>query len=439
MFTNDKNGAIIIPKYCLEVRTMQKYYLCIDLKTFYASVECVERGLDPFNTNLVVADTSRGKGTICLAISPRMKMLGVKNRCRLYEIPPNIKYIAAMPRMKKYIEYSANIYAIYLKYFAKEDIHIYSVDEGFMDATNYLKMYQMNPIELAKTIIKDIYITYGITATAGIGTNMYLAKIALDITAKHSVTNIGYLDEEKYKKELWHHRPLSDFWQIGKGIERRLNRMRIFDMYDIAHTEPKKLYKEFGINAEYLIDHSWGKESCTIADIKAYQPKSNSISNSQVLSEDYTFKNARLVVKEMAEQGSLRLIENKLSTDSVGLYIGYSKDVIKATGGTKKLDSYTNVYSELSKALLEIYDKTTDRDVEIRRIGVTFGNVIETENVQLSLFTDQDKVDKERKLELTMSNIKNRMGKNTIIRGMDLQEGATTILRNGLVGGHNAS
>lgn len=439
MFTNDKNGAIIIPKYCLEVRTMQKYYLCIDLKTFYASVECVERGLDPFNTNLVVADTSRGKGTICLAISPRMKMLGVKNRCRLYEIPPNIKYIAAMPRMKKYIEYSANIYAIYLKYFAKEDIHIYSVDEGFMDATNYLKMYQMNPIELAKTIIKDIYITYGITATAGIGTNMYLAKIALDITAKHSVTNIGYLDEEKYKKELWHHRPLSDFWQIGKGIERRLNRMRIFDMYDIAHTEPKKLYKEFGINAEYLIDHSWGKESCTIADIKAYKPKSNSISNSQVLSEDYSFKNARLVVKEMAEQGSLRLIENKLSTDSVGLYIGYSKDVIKATGGTKKLDSYTNVYSELSKALLEIYDKTTDRDVEIRRIGVTFGNVIETENVQLSLFTDQDKVDKERKLELTMSNIKNRMGKNTIIRGMDLQEGATTILRNGLVGGHNAS
>lgn len=439
MFTNDKNGAIIIPKYCLEVRTMQKYYLCIDLKTFYASVECVERGLDPFNTNLVVADTSRGKGTICLAISPRMKMLGVKNRCRLYEIPPNIKYIVAMPRMKKYIEYSANIYAIYLKYFAKEDIHIYSVDEGFMDATNYLKMYQMNHIELAKTIIKDIYITYGITATAGIGTNMYLAKIALDITAKHSVTNIGYLDEEIYKKELWHHKPLSDFWQIGRGIERRLNKMRIFDMYDVAHTEPKKLYKEFGVNAEFLIDHSWGKESCTIADIKAYKPKTNSISNSQVLFEDYSFEKARLVVKEMVEQGSLRLIENNLVTDTVCLYVGYSKDIIKATGGTKKLDNCTNVYSELLKAFLEIYDKTTDRSVKVRRIGVNFANVIETENVQLSLFTDQDKVDKERMLELTMSNIKNRMGKNTIIRGMDLQEGATTILRNGLVGGHNAS
>ena len=261
---------------------MQRYYLCIDLKTFYASVECVERGLDPFNTNLVVADESRGKGTICLAVSPKMKMLGVKNRCRLFEISPTIKYMIAMPRMKKYIEYSANIYAIYLKYFAKEDIHVYSIDEAFMDATNYLKLYQMNPVELAKTIIKDIYKNYGITATAGIGTNMYLAKIALDITAKHSATNIGYLDEEKYKKELWHHKPLSDFWQIGKGIERRLNKMRVFTMYDVAHIDQKKLYKEFGVNAEYLIDHSWGKESCTIADIKKYKPKTNSITNSQV-------------------------------------------------------------------------------------------------------------------------------------------------------------
>ena len=229
---------------------MQKYYLCIDLKTFYASVECVERGLDPFNTNLVVADPERGKGTICLAISPKMKMLGVKNRCRIFEIPPTIKYIVATPRMKKYIEYSANIYAIYLKYFSKEDIHVYSIDEAFMDVTQYLKLYKLNPIDLAKKIIKDIFKTYGITATAGIGTNMYLAKIALDITAKHNPNNIGYLDEEKYKKELWHHKPLSDFWQIGRGIERRLNKMRIFDMYDIAHTTQKRLYKEFGVNAE---------------------------------------------------------------------------------------------------------------------------------------------------------------------------------------------
>ena len=417
---------------------MQRYYLCIDLKTFYASVECIERGLDPFNTNLVVADESRGKGTICLAVSPKMKMLGVKNRCRIFEIPPTIKYIVAMPRMKKYIEYSANIYAIYLKYFAKEDIHVYSIDEAFMDVTKYLKLYKVNPVELAKIIIKDIFKTYRITATAGIGTNMYLAKIALDITAKHSATNIGYLDEEKYKKELWYHKPLSDFWQIGKGIEKRLNKMRIFTMYDVAHADPKRLYKEFGVNAEYLIDHSWGKESCTIADIKKYKPKTNSITNSQVLFEDYSFEKARLVLKEMVELGSLRLIENNLVTDTVGLYIGYSKDIIKATGESKKLENYTNVYSELLKVFLEIYDKSTNRGVAIRRIGVNFANVIETENVQLSLFTDQEKIDKERKLELAISSIKNKMGKNAILRGMNLEEGATTLARNKLIGGHNS-
>lgn len=417
---------------------MQKYYLCIDLKTFYASVECVERGLDPFNTNLVVADSNRGKGTICLAISPKMKMLGVKNRCRIFEIPPTIKYIVATPRMKKYIEYSANIYAIYLKYFSKEDIHVYSIDEAFMDVTKYLKLYKLNPIELAKKIIKDIFKTYGITATAGIGTNMYLAKIALDITAKHNPNNIGYLNEEKYKKELWYHKPLSDFWQIGKGIERRLNKMGIFDMYDIAHTTQKRLYKEFVVNAEYLIDHSWGKESCTIADIKAYKPKTNSITNSQVLFEDYSFIKARLVLKEMVELGSLRLIESNLVTDTVGLYIGYSKNTIKATGGTRKLTNYTNIYSELLKAFLEIYDKTTDTDIPIRRIGVNFANVIETESVQLSLFIDQERLDEERKLELAMCSIKNKLGKNAIIRGMDLEGGATTIMRNKLIGGHNS-
>lgn len=438
MFTNNKNGAIIILKVIdWRVKNMQRTYLCIDLKTFYASVECVERHLDPFNTNLVVADPSRGKGAICLAISPKMKMLGIKNRCRIYEIPPTVKYIVALPRMKKYIEYSSNIYAIYLKYFAKEDIHVYSIDEAFMDATNYLKMYNMTAVELAQTIIKDIFNTYGITATAGIGTNMYLTKIALDITAKHSSTNIGYLDEEKYKNELWHHKPLTDFWQIGNGIERRLNKMRIFDMYDIAHAEPKKLYKEFGVNAEYLIDHSWGKESCTIADIKAYKPKTNSISNSQILFEDYSFEKARLVLKEMVELGSLRLIESNLVTDTVQLYIGYSKDVIKATGGTQKITTCTNVYSELLKAFLNLYDRTTNRNTGIRRIGISFANVIETENIQLNLFTDQEKIDKERKLELAMCSIKNKMGKNKILRGMNLEEGATTMIRNELIGGHN--
>lgn len=417
---------------------MSTTYLCIDLKTFYASVECVERHLDPFSTNLVVADPSRGKGAICLAISPKMKMLGVKNRCRIYEIPPTIKYIIAIPRMKKYLEYSANIYEVYLKYFSKEDIHVYSIDEAFIDVTNYLKMYNMTATKLAKLIIKDIYNTYGITATAGIGTNMYLCKIALDITAKHSADNIGYLDEEKYKKELWHHKPLSDFWQIGKGIEKRLNKMIIYDMYDIAHTNAKKLYKEFGINAEYLIDHSWGKESCTIADIKAYKPKTNSISNSQVLFKDYNFEQAKIVLKEMVELGSLRLIENNLVTNAIQLYIGYSKDLIKATGGTQKISDYTNVYSELVEAFINLYEKTTDKYIGIRRIGVSFINVVEAEGMQLNLFINQEKIDKEKRLEETISSIKNKMGKNTILRGINLQEGATTLIRNQLIGGHNS-
>ena len=416
---------------------MQKCYFCIDLKTFYASVECVERKLDPFPTNLVVADPSRGKGAICLAVSPKMKLLGVKNRCRIFEIPSNINYIIAIPRMKKYIEYAANIYAIYLKYFAKEDIHVYSIDEAFIDATHYLKMYNKTPVCLAQTIIKDIIKTYGITATAGIGTNLYLSKIALDITAKHSATNIGYLDEEKYKKELWNHRPLTDFWQIGNGIEKRLRKMGIYNMYDIAHADKRRLYKEFGVNAEYLIDHSWGKESCTIADIKNYKPKRNSISNSQILFEDYSFEKARLVLKEMIELGSLRLVESNLKTDNIGLYIGYSKDIINPSGGTKKLTGFTNVYSELAEAFLRLYDKTTNRNIGIRRIGINFSNVIQTESVQLNLFTNQENIDKERKLELAICSIKNKMGKNKILRGMNLENGATTIIRNKLIGGHN--
>lgn len=417
---------------------MEKSFLCIDLKTFYASVECVERHLDPFNTNLVVADPSRGRGAICLAVTPKMKMLGVKNRCRIYEIPPNIKYIVALPRMKKYIEYSANIYAIYLKYFSKDDIHVYSIDEAFIDVTKYLKLYKVTAVELAKIVINDIFNKYGITATAGVGTNLYLAKVALDITAKHSVTNIGFLNEEKYKKELWYHRPLKDFWQIGNGIEKRLNKLRIFDMYDIAHTEPKRLYKEFGVNAEYIIDHAFGRESCTIEDIKRYNPKSNSLSNSQVLFEDYSFEKARIVLKEMVELGSLRLIEQNLSTNKIKLYIGYSKDIINPTGGTERITNYTNVYSELLKPFLKIYDESTNRNVGIRRIGVSFDNVLETNNVQLTLFKDQTKIDKEKKLELTINNIKNKMGKNKVLRGIDLQEGATAIVRNQLIGGHNS-
>ena len=412
-------------------------YLCIDLKTFYASVECVERNLDPFNTNLVVADTSRGKGAICLAISPKMKMMGIKNRCRIYEIPKNIKYIVALPRMKKYIEYSANIYAIYLKYIAKEDIHVYSIDEAFLDVTHYLKTYKQNAIQLAKVIMKDIYDNYGITATVGIGTNLYLAKIALDIMSKHCPSNIGWLNEERYKKDLWHHKPLSDFWQIGKGIETRLNRKMIFDMYDIAHANPKILFKEFGKNAQFLIDHANGIESCTISDIKKYKPKTNSISNSQILFEDYNYEKTKLVLKEMVELLAQQLIEKNLVTDSIKLYIGYSKDIIKPTGGSKRLYAYTNLYSKLVGEYLKLFEQTTDKSTPIRRLGISFERLQEDRNEQINIFENIEKNTKEKKLEKSIIELKYRMGKNIIIRGMNLEEGATTIIRNKLIGGHN--
>lgn len=415
-----------------------KVYMCIDLKTFFASVECVERNLDPFSTNLVVADETRGMGTICLAVSPKMKMLGVKNRCRRFEIPRNIKYIIAKPRMSKYIEYSANVYSIYLKYVSKEDIHVYSIDEVFLDVTSYLKLYNMNALTLAKTILKDIYDTYGLTATCGIGTNLYLAKIALDIMSKHSTSNIAWLNEEKYIKELSHHMPLSDFWQIGKGIETRLKKLHIYDMYDIAHADEKKLYKEFGINAELLIDHSKGKESCTIEDIKKYSSKSKSISCSQILFEDYNFQNAKLVLKEMVEQKSLELVEKDLVTGSISLYIGYSKNVIKATGGMRKLVNSTNVYSTLLDEFIRLYDKTTNRECKIRRIGIAMGNLYKKEYEQLDLFIDNTHIKKEQEVEKAIVNIKNNFGKNAILKGINLQDKSTAILRNTLVGGHNA-
>ena len=416
---------------------MQRTYLCIDLKTFFASVECVERHLDPFSTNLVVADVERGSNSICLAITPKMKMLGIKNRCRIRDIPPNIKYIAAKPRMSLYMKYCGDIYGIYLKYFSKDDIHVYSIDEVFIDVTGYLYTYNKNPIELAKMVIDDVFNTYGITATAGIGTNMYLAKIALDITAKHSITNMGYLDEEKYKKELWHHKPLTDFWQVGPGTERKLNKIRLFDMYDVAHADQKKLFKTFGINAEYLIDHAWGREPCTIADIKKYKPKSNSISNSQILFKDYTYYEARTVLKEMVELISLRLVkENKIS-NVIQLYVGYSKDLVGASGGARHLENYTSNYSELLKVFLNLYDETTNRNVGIRRLGVSLGNVIDGNNEQLSLFSNQEKKDKEKELELTINNLKDTMGKNIILRGTNFLEEATARERNKMIGGHN--
>ena len=416
---------------------MDRVYFVIDLKTFYASVECIERGLNPFETNLVVADPSRGKGAICLAISPKMKMLGIKNRCRIYEIPEKINYIIALPRMSKYIEYAANIYSIYLKYISKDDIHVYSIDEAFLDVTCYLKTYHLKSIELAKKIMKDIYDTYGITATCGIGTNMYLAKIALDIMSKHSSNNIGWLNEERFQKELWHHKPLTDFWQIGKGIERRLNRLGLYDMSDIANADSKRLYKEFGINAEFLIDHANGRESCTIEDIKKYKPKSNSISNSQVLFEDYPYEKAKLVLKEMVELLTLQLIEKNQVTDLIHLYIGYSKDQIEATGGSRRLIYQTNQFTKLVEEFVKLYEQTTNQSIPIRRIGISFGRLQEETTKQMSLFEDEKTKETETKLQESILEIKNKFGKNSLLKGMNLEEGATTKIRNNLIGGHN--
>ena len=305
---------------------MDKVYICIDLKTFFASVECVERGLDPFKTKLVVADEERGNGTICLAVSPKMKELGVRNRCRLFEIPSNLDFIIAKPRMKKYIEYSANIYGIYLKYIDKNDIHVYSIDECFIDVTKYLKLYKKDVYQISKMLIDDVYNTYGITATVGIGPNLFLAKVALDISAKHKKTNIAYLDEDVFKETLWDHTPLTDFWQIGRGIQDRLQKHNIYTLKQVSECDPVILYKEFGINAEILIDHSKGIEPTTIAEIKKYKSKNNSISYGQVLFEDYTYDEAFLVMKEMVELACLDLIDKHLVTNHISLGVIVEKE-----------------------------------------------------------------------------------------------------------------
>ena len=415
-----------------------KAYLCIDLKTFFASVECVERKLDPFAVNLVVANPSRGKGALCLAVSPKMKEQGVHNRCRIFEIPDNISYITAMPRMNLYMQYSADIYGIYLKYISREDIHVYSIDEAFLDVSEYLQMYSVSAKELARMILQDIYTTTGITATVGIGTNLYLAKIALDITAKHAKDNMGILDEQLYRETLWHHKPVSDFWQVGRGISKRLEKYSVADMYDIAHMDERILYREFGVNAEYLIDHAWGREPTTIKEIKAYKSKSNSLSNSQILFEDYNYEEALLVLKEMVELNVQNLVESHRVTDHIGLYIGYSARNVKATGGSRKLSNVTNSYAYLRNAFIELYRETVNRQELVHMLSISFGNVVDEMYETYDLFTDFNALEKEKKLQLTLLNIKHKFGKNAVIKGMNLLNKATAISRNKLVGGHNA-
>ena len=414
-------------------------YLCIDLKSFYASVECVERGLDPMKTNLAVADPDRGSTTVCLAITPAMKALGIKNRCRVYEIPRNIPYIMAPPRMNLYMKYSADIYAIYLKYIAKEDIHVYSIDEAFLDVTHYLSLYQMSAKQLAATITEDILKTTKITATAGVGTNLYLAKVALDILAKHAKNHIGYLDETLYQKTMWSHKPLTDFWRIGAATQKRLHSIGIMTMGDLAHADAEMLFHMFGVDAELLIDHAWGRESATIADIKAYSPKTNSLSSGQVLPRNYSFEECRLIVKEMLNQLCLDMAEDSLAAQSISLVIGYSYELeAKPASGTISMKTPTNSYAAIVPDLLKLYEHIAQKNQPIRRVQLTCNKVIPEIYEQYQLFTDYEAQQKEKNLQKAVLEIRHRFGKNAILRGMDLQEAGTAIERNKQIGGHKS-
>jgi len=416
-----------------------RIYLCIDLKSFYASVECVERGLNPLTANLVVADPERSEKTICLAISPSMKALGIQNRCRVFQIPKNIEYIMAQPRMKLYIDYSADIYGIYLKYIAKEDIHVYSIDEAFFDVTDYLKMYKMSVRELTVTILNDIMNNTGLTATAGIGTNLYLAKAALDITAKHVKDNIGYLDEESYQKTLWNHKPLRDFWRVGSGTAGRLNSVGIMTMGDIAHADEDMLYRIFGIDAELLIDHAWGRETVTMADIKAYKSKNSSLSSGQVLPRDYTFEECRLVVKEMADALCLDMADKGLVTESLTLMIGYANSLgLKPVSGTTSMTVCTSSYRIIIPYVLEVYERITDKNNLIRRLNLSCNRIAAEGYEQYDLFTDYAEVERDRKLQKAALEIKRKYGNNALVRGMDLQEAGTARERNQQIGGHKS-
>ena len=451
-------------------------YIAIDLKSFYASVECVERGLNPMTTNLVVADNSRTEKTICLAVSPSLKKYGIPGRARLYEVvqkakQANIDFIIAPPRMAYYMKYSTRIYNIYLKYFAPEDIFAYSIDEVFCDVTHYLKTYKMTARQLVTKIMLDVLKTTGITATAGIGTNLYLAKVAMDIGAKHikpdkNGVRIAELDEMSYRKLLWNYRPITDFWRVGKGYAKKLEKYRIYTMGDIARTSLRNedlLYKLFGVNAELLIDHSWGWECATIESIKNYKPMTNSISSGQVLHCAYDYEKTKLIVKEMTELLTLDLVKKNLVTSQLVLTIGYDvenlidgyngeiafdqygRKVPKHAHGTINLDHKTSSTKIITEAVMELYDRIINPKLLTRRINVTANNVVSEKQVQeyeqINLFTDYKKRQKEedeRKIQKAMLDIKNKYGKNAIIKGMNLQEGGTTIERNSQIGGHNA-
>lgn len=416
-----------------------KIYLCIDLKSFYASVECVERGWDPLTARLVVADPERSEKTICLAVSPALKQMGVPNRCRVFQIPKEIPYKMAPPRMQIYIDYAAEIYGVYLKYIAKEDIQVYSIDEAFLDVTDYLHLYQMTAVELGRKIMQDILDTTKIPAACGVGTNLYLAKVALDIMAKHETDRIAYLDEARYREKLWKHKPLTDFWRVGRGTVERLSNMGICTMEEIAHARESLLYKAFGIDAELLIDHAWGREPVTIADIKAYRPKNTSFSSGQVLPRDYEYEEGVLVVKEMADLLCLDLVDQCLVTSHISLVIGYSNQkCFEPAKGSTTLRSATSSNRRLLSYVEQLYRRIVRPGAYIRRITLTYTGVMTEDYQQFDLFSDPEETEKDVKAQRAVISIKQRYGRNAILKGMNLEESATTIERNGQIGGHKS-
>lgn len=416
-----------------------KIYLCIDLKSFYASVECVERGWDPLTARLVVADPERSEKTICLAVSPALKQMGVPNRCRVFQIPKEIPYKMAPPRMQLYIDYAAEIYGVYLKYIAKEDIQVYSIDEAFLDVTDYLHLYQMTAVELGRKIMQDILDTTGIPAACGVGTNLYLAKVALDIMAKHETDRIAYLDEVRYREKLWKHKPLTDFWRVGRGTVERLSNMGICTMEEIAHARESLLYKSFGIDAELLIDHAWGREPVTIADIKAYRPKNTSFSSGQVLPRDYEYEEGVLVVKEMADLLCLDLVDQGLVTSHISLVIGYSNQkCFEPAKGSTTLRSATSSNRRLLSYVEQLYRRIVRPGAYIRRITLTYTGVMTEDYQQFDLFSNPEETEKDVKAQRAVIFIKQRYGRNAILKGMNLEESATTIERNGQIGGHKS-
>ena len=373
-----------------------KIYLCIDLKSFYASVECVERGWDPLTARLVVADPERSEKTICLAVSPALKQMGVSNRCRVFQIPKEIPYKMAPPRMQIYIDYAAEIYGVYLKYIAKEDIQVYSIDEAFLDVTDYLHLYQMTAVELGRKIMQDILDTTKIPAACGVGTNLYLAKVALDIMAKHETDRIAYLDEARYREKLWKHKPLTDFWRVGRGTVERLSNMGICTMEEIAHARESLLYKAFGIDAELLIDHAWGREPVTIADIKAYRPKNTSFSSGQVLPRDYEYEEGVLVVKEMADLLCLDLVDQCLVTSHISLVIGYSNQkCFEPAKGSTTLRSATSSNRRLLSYVEQLYRRIVRPGGYIRRITLTYTGVMTEDYQQFDLFSNPEETEKD--------------------------------------------